>query len=99
MLPKFAYIRPTSVGQAVQHLVSGGVVHAGGTDLLGCLRDRVFHAEKLVSIQGLNELRGIRRSGDGGLRIGALTTLTEIVTHADIGRYFAALAHGAAAAA
>ena len=79
MLPNFAYIRARSKQEALDNLVSGGAhVHAGGTDLLGCARDEVFEVEKLVSISRLEELKGIARSGDGGLRIGALTTISEI---------------------
>jgi len=99
MLPKFALMRAGSISEAVRQTKSGGVIHAGGTDLLGCLRDGVFSADKIVSIQGLKELRGIQPTSDGGLRIGALTTLTEIATHPVIARRYTALAQAAAAAA
>jgi xanthine dehydrogenase YagS FAD-binding subunit len=72
---------------------------AGGTDLLGCLRDRVFPATTVVSLSGLAELRGITETPDGGLRIGALTTLTEIAGDARVRDRYPALAQGAAAAA
>jgi xanthine dehydrogenase YagS FAD-binding subunit len=79
MLPNFAYIRARSKQEALDNLRSEGAhVHAGGTDLLGCARDGVFKVEKLVSISRLEELEGITRTGDGGLRIGALTTISEI---------------------
>jgi len=100
MLPDFTYERPGSVDEALEHSSSdGAVLHAGGTDLLGCLRDGVFSAEKVVSLSGLEELRGIRSTGNGGLRIGALTTLTEIATDASIGEQYGALAQAAASAA
>ena len=98
MLPKFAYSRPMSVEEAVVQLTNGSVIHAGGTDLLGCLRDGVFRAEKLVSIQALNELRGVKAL-NGGLRIGALTTLSEVAEHPLVSGRYAALAQGAGAAA
>jgi xanthine dehydrogenase YagS FAD-binding subunit len=98
MLPNFVYSRPTSVEEATEQAASGGVIHAGGTDLLGCLRDGVLTTDKLVSIQGLQQLRGISMS-DGHLRIGALTTLTEIADHPVISKTYTALAQGAAAAA
>jgi xanthine dehydrogenase YagS FAD-binding subunit len=98
MLPKFSYSRPASVNEAVRQVAAGGVVHAGGTDLLGCLHDGVFTADKVVSIQALDQLRGIEGSGDG-LRIGALATLTEIAEHPTVQRKYAVLAQGAAAAA
>ena len=50
-----------------------------GRDVLGCLRDKVFEASQLVSLNGINkQLKGIQPRAGGGLRIGALTTLTEI---------------------
>jgi len=87
-----------SVEEAVVQLTNGSVIHAGGTDLLGCLRDGVFRAEKLVSIQALNELRGVKAL-NGGLRIGALTTLSEVAEHPLVSGRYAALAQGAGAAA
>jgi len=79
MMPKFAYARPQSVEEALKLLSPpGSVVHAGGTDLLGCLRDRVVEAETVVSLTQLSELRGIQKAADGGLHIGALTTITEM---------------------
>ncbi|MGD2151747.1 MAG: xanthine dehydrogenase family protein subunit M [Gemmatimonadales bacterium] len=100
MLPNFEYERPSSVAQAVEGSSSeGAVLHAGGTDLLGCLRDGVFTAAKVVSLSGLDELRGIRATRDGGQRIGALTTLTEIATDPLIAERYAALSQAAASAA
>ncbi len=78
-MPNFSYVRPKSLKEAIDQLSSGSArVHAGGTDLLGCLRDEVFEASRVVSIGQLKELRGISQTSDGGLRIGALTTITEI---------------------
>jgi xanthine dehydrogenase YagS FAD-binding subunit len=79
MLPKFSYVRAGSKQEALDQL-SGAAdrVHAGGTDLLGCLRDGILPTEKVVSISAAGELHGIRRSTDGGLAIGALTTIREV---------------------
>jgi xanthine dehydrogenase YagS FAD-binding subunit len=98
MLPKFAYSRPMSVEETVAQLTNGSVIHAGGTDLLGCLADGVVTPEKMVSIQALNELRGVRVLNNG-LRIGALTTLSEVAEHPLIRERYAALAQSAGAAA
>ena len=100
MLPAFAYVRPASLREAIRELGSPDArLHAGGTDLLGCLRDGVFTAKKLVAIGGLEELGGITVAADGTLRIGALATLAEIAGHPAIESRFAALAQGAASAA
>lgn len=100
MLPDFSYARPTSLADAIREASApGAVVHAGGTDLLGCLRDGVIDATRVVSLGGVPELRGIRPTPSGGLRLGALTTLAELTEHPAIVRDHAALAQGAAAAA
>lgn len=79
MLPKFSYIRPASLDEAITHLSKGdATVHAGGTDLLGCLRERIIQSRTVVSISAVETLRGIRKTGNGGVHIGALTTITEL---------------------
>ncbi|HVN76806.1 MAG TPA: xanthine dehydrogenase family protein subunit M [Thermoanaerobaculaceae bacterium] len=100
MLPEFNYARPSTLAEAVRMLGTPGArVHAGGTDLLGCLRDRVFGAETLVSLSRLGELRGIRAALDGGLVIGAMTTLAEVASNPEIVGRYPTLAQAAAAAA
>jgi xanthine dehydrogenase YagS FAD-binding subunit len=99
-LPNFTYVRPKSLADAVGHLRSPKArIHAGGTDLLGCLRDGVFGAEKLVSIADLDKLKGIDRTPDQGVRIGALTLIAELAASGLIRQSYPALARGAAEAA
>ena len=96
MLPNFAYIRARSKQEALDNLASqGAYVHAGGTDLLGCARDEVFEVEKLVSISRLEELKGITHADEGGIRIGALTTISEIAASAVIRESYPGLAQAA----
>lgn len=96
MLPNFAYIRARSKQEALDNLASqGAYVHAGGTDLLGCARDGVFEVEKLVSISRLEELKGITHAHEGGIRIGALTTISEIAASAVIRESYPGLAQAA----
>jgi xanthine dehydrogenase YagS FAD-binding subunit len=97
MVPNFSYIRARSVDEAVRYLsLDGARAHAGGTDLLGCLRDRVFDVSTVVSIAGLKELKGIEETPAGGLRIGALTTVAEVVRHPVIRSKYRALSMAAA---
>ena len=85
MLAKFSYQRTTSIKEATAAASRPEArILAGGTDLLGCLRDGVFPANRLVSLNGIKELKGIRPRAGGGLRIGALTTLTEIAENRQI---------------
>lgn len=97
MLPKFSYIRPAVLEEAVTHLSKGdATVHAGGTDLLGCLRERIIQSGTVVSISAVDALRGIRKTGDGGLHIGALTTITELVDSEMIASMYPGLSQAAA---
>ena len=96
MLPKFSHIRPDSLRGVLEALDDRDArVHGGGTDLIGCLRDRVFDTETVVSLGGVTELRGITATADGGLKLGAMTTIADIADHADIDRRYTALADAA----
>lgn len=96
MLPSFDYVRPESIRDAISHLSAPGArIYAGGTDLLSCLRDRVFDVEKVVSISKLNQLKGIGQLSDGSMRIGALTTIAEIAGNRVVQKRYAGLAQAA----
>jgi xanthine dehydrogenase YagS FAD-binding subunit len=100
MLPPFAYSRPSTLKDAVRRLAEkGAYVHAGGTDLLGCLRENLFDVGQVVSISALPGLTGIAETADGGLRIGALTTISAVAAHPLIRKRYPGLAAGAAAVA
>jgi xanthine dehydrogenase YagS FAD-binding subunit len=97
MVPSFAYIRARSLDEAVRYLsLDGARAHAGGTDLLGCLRDRVFDVGTVVSLAGLKELKGIGATPAGGLRIGSLTTIAEVARHPAIRSKYPVLSMAAA---
>jgi xanthine dehydrogenase YagS FAD-binding subunit len=100
MLPSFAYSKPETLADAVKALADGQArIHAGGTDLLGCLRDGVFGTPAIVSLRGIPGLRGIEETAEGGLRLGALTTLTEVAESEVVRRRYRALAEAAASVA
>ncbi len=100
MLPNFSYVRAKSVSEAIRALSAPGArLHAGGTDLLGCLRERVFTADKIVSLGGVAALRGISAPAAGGLRIGAMTTLAEVATNNPVRAQSPARAQGGVSAA
>jgi xanthine dehydrogenase YagS FAD-binding subunit len=96
MLPSFAYVRPTSLDEALKQLAGGkGLVHAGGTDLLGCLREGVLAPATVVSLSGIGTLRGIEETTEG-LSIGALTPLSEVAASPLVRERYTALAEAAA---
>ncbi len=100
MLRSFAYVRANSLSDAFK-LLEGPAsrVHAGGTDLLGCLRDNVMAAQKVVSIAHIADLRGISPAADGGLRIGALATVADVAVNPMIKEKYTALAQAASVVA
>ncbi len=79
-LPEFQLLRPRTVQEAVELLGrhEGAQIVAGGTDLIPSLRQRLFEPRYVLDIRRIFELRGIWTGPDGGIQIGALTTLTEI---------------------
>ncbi len=96
MLPDFAYVRPTTVADASKALAAGRArALAGGTDLLGCLRDRVLDAATVVSLGALADLKGVTELADGGLRIGALTSVAAVAADPTIRARYPALADAA----
>lgn len=72
---------PTSLAEAYAHLSQrGGAVKiiAGGTDLMVLMNAHVLDAREFLDIWRVDELRGITGDGDT-LRIGALTTYTQLI--------------------
>jgi xanthine dehydrogenase YagS FAD-binding subunit len=77
----FEYANPKTVKEAVALLGSNwgdADVLAGGTDLLSLMKDMVHTPKRVVNVKNIPDLRGIRKSA-GGLRIGSLVTLTELM--------------------
>src|SRR5512134_1062468 len=96
MLPNFSYVQARDLREAVRLLgAEGSRVHAGGTDLIGCLRDGVFGAQTVVSIAGIGELAGIREGAGGALRIGALTSVAAVAASPVVRERYPALAQAA----
>jgi carbon-monoxide dehydrogenase medium subunit len=77
-LAAFDYVRPRSVGEAIDALGSEGArAIAGGQSLVPMMAFRMARPAKLVDLSELDGLRGIAISADGA-RLGALTRWCEI---------------------
>ena len=99
-LPTFELHKPTTVAGALEVAAASGPATrfiAGGTDLLPNLKHEMIEAEHVISLAGLDELRGIRLDGGGGgdLVIGPMTTLAEVATSELVQRHAPALAQAA----
>ena len=82
----FAYARPKAVTEAVELARGGATVMAGGTDLLGLMKDGIAAPDRVVDIRDLDALGGWARTKGKGLRIGALTSLAELETSDEIAK-------------
>ena len=83
VMPVFELYQPASVDDAIRLLDRNGadaMVLAGGLDNMDWLKDRLKKPKVVVDLSNIAELRGIKEA-NGGLEIGAMTTLTEVVKH------------------
>jgi xanthine dehydrogenase YagS FAD-binding subunit len=101
VMPDFELFQPASADDAVTLLAEYGSdawVLAGGLDSFDWLKDRIKRPKVVVDLSQVPELRGVRESG-GGVEIGAMTTLTEVVRNSMVISKFKLLADAAEAAA
>jgi len=101
VMPAFELFQPESTADAVALLgrySPDAWVMAGGMDSFDWLKDRIKRPRYVVDLGGIAELKGIR-ARDGGLEIGAMTTLTEVVSHPIVRDRYAILTEAAEAAA
>jgi 4-hydroxybenzoyl-CoA reductase subunit beta len=74
----------------------GARILAGGTDLVPSLKLGLAPPGPLVSLHAVEGLRGVSHGADGSLRIGAMTSLSEVVRHVHVSRVASGLAAAAA---
>ncbi len=101
-LPPFKVLRPQSIDEAIGHLEKHAAsvrVLAGGTDLIPSMRQRLFEPEYVLDLRGIAALRGIQPQSDGGVEIGALTTLRAIERCEFLRRHYPVLTEAAATVA
>ena len=97
IMPAFELFQPATVEDALTLLDRHGSeawILAGGLDTFDWLKDRAKRSNVVIDLSQVNGLRGIREA-DGGLEIGALTTLTEVVRHPGVRERFGLLAEAA----
>ena len=86
IMPAFELYQPATVDDTLRLLDQRGSdawVMAGGLDTFDWLKDRIKRPKVVVLLSQVQELRGVR-DWNGGLEIGATTTLTEVVRHPDV---------------
>jgi 4-hydroxybenzoyl-CoA reductase subunit beta len=101
-LPPFRLLRPRSVEEAIDHLAKHDAnvrVLAGGTDLIPSMRQKLFEPEYIVDLHAIANLREIKPASDGGVEIGALTSLRTIERSTFLRQHYSVLTEAAATVA
>ena len=65
---------------------------AGGTDLIGLMKDRAVLPERLLDINGLPNMARIEALPGGGVRIGALARMSDVAADTEVRRRFPVIA-------
>lgn len=82
----FDFVKPKSIAEAVKALSDEDAqALGGGQTLIPTLKNRLASPSVLVSLTGIAEMKGVRRTGDGGVAIGGATP------HAVVAREAAAI--------
>jgi len=97
----FGYVRAGDVGIAVRALADGdgrARLIAGGTNLIDLMKENVERPSLLIDITHL-PLGAIQAADDGGLRIGALVSNTDVAYHPEVERRYPLLSRAILAGA
>jgi xanthine dehydrogenase YagS FAD-binding subunit len=100
-MPAFELLQPASTADALGLLDRYGSdawILAGGLDSFDWLKDRIKRPRYVVDLSGIDELKGVRERA-GGIEIGAMTTLTDVVRHPIVRQRYGILMEAAEAAA
>ena len=88
-LPRFKYVAPRTLSEAADRLADAPadtMLLGGGTDLLPNMKRRQQTPRIVMGLRSIPELYGAGVDAGGGLILGAMTTLGEIVNRDDIKR-------------
>jgi xanthine dehydrogenase YagS FAD-binding subunit len=92
-MKSFEYAAPKNLKEATELLADSWgktEILAGGTDLVTSLKQGLTAPDRVVSLRNVADLKGIK-TGGGGLRIGAMTTLAELAADKTIRDNFPSL--------
>ena len=97
----FTYESASTIEQAISAIADGDGARplAGGTDLLTLMKPEIVNPTRLVDIKRVAELTDAIETTGGELTIGALTTLSQLESHASIKERYPAIAQAAGLAA
>jgi len=94
-MKRFSYHKPQTIEDALRlkSEKEGAVYIAGGTDVMVQIKNRELRPSTLISLRNIPDLARIEVNG--GARIGALTTIANIIQHPTLGQAFPVLMEAA----
>src|SRR5438132_3238474 len=99
VMPVFELFQPTTVDDTVALLdkyEQDAWVLAGGMDTFDWFKDRNKRRKVVVDLSGVQTLRGVKKTADGGIEIGAATTLTDVANNSLVKENYRLLSQAAA---
>lgn len=97
-MKNFEYIKPRNLKEAGGLLGNNwqdALPYAGGTDLLGLLKDGIEKPAKLIDLKALPGMDKVVYTPGKGLKIGALVTIARVAGHASIAEKYPVLSQAA----
>jgi CO/xanthine dehydrogenase FAD-binding subunit len=92
-MKKFDYYKPQTLKEAFSFMekLKGGTKYiAGGTDIVLRIKQKAIHPDALISLRGIEALKGINHNG--GLSLGSMTVFRDMERDTAIARDYPALA-------
>jgi xanthine dehydrogenase YagS FAD-binding subunit len=102
IMPAFELFQPATIGDALgiqDRYGKDGWVMAGGLDTFDWLKDRIKRPKAVIDLSQIKELTGVRQIDGGGIEIGAMTTLSDVVRNPIVREKYSILSTGAESAA
>ena len=99
VMPVFELFQPSTVEDTLALLdrySNDAWVLAGGLDTFDWFKDRNKRRQVVVDLSGVDALRGVKEAADGGIEIGAGTTLTDVVNSTLVKQKYRLLSQAAA---
>jgi xanthine dehydrogenase YagS FAD-binding subunit len=91
-MQSFTYTRASALPDVLAAISQpGGMILAGGTELLNCMKEGIVAPERLVDINGISGLDRIEIT-DRRLRIGALARMSDVAAHEAVARDYPVIA-------
>ena len=81
---RFKYYKPISLDEVweLKKKIPGSLFIAGGTDVLVGIKNNELRPQALISLRSIPEIDDIEV--DGGARIGALATISDIIQNPEL---------------